>query len=241
MGTNLFKEICHYYAIMSLVVYKKPRTYNKRKKNGVLATVPRMMSNRLRFKRMNQVSTRTFYFKLNGQASSAPATNDNYFGFRSKGFTEDQTVIPPVLSNIPQRTAIFSLYDEYKVVGISLKLFPSNVGTEPGQTFEQGILNRGDMVVWSDQRFNGAGQVPTDIAVVLNHASARMIDPRRKYQRSLFRPKGYPDWGSCERPLEISDPWDGAIQLLVNNVTPSRPLFWYTLTYKVIVRGRRQN
>jgi len=226
---------------MSLVVYKKPARKSNGKKNGVLAVVPKMMSNRHRFKRMNQVSTKTFYFKLNGQASSAPNTNDNYFGFRTRGFIANDTVIPPIPSIIPQRDAIFSLYDEYKVLGISLRLFPSNVGTEPGQTFEQGILNRGDQVIWSDQRFNGAGQVPTDIAVVLNHASARMLDPRRKYKRTLFRPKGYPDWGSCERPLEIPDRWDAAIQLLVNNVTPDRPLWWYTLQYKVIFRGRRQN
>lgn len=229
-----------------MLVVKKPNTvsrwpYRRKKKSNVLATIPRMMSYRKRFNRMNQVDKKIFYFKLNGQASSPPNDNQNYFNWRTLGFTQDNTVIPPQLSNIPQRFAVFSLYDEYKVLGLSLKLFPSNVGTEPGQTFEQAITNRGDQVMWSDQRFNGAGQVPTDVSVVLNHASARFIDPRKRYSRSLFRPKGYPGWGSCETPLIVPDLWDGAIQLLVNNVTPDRALWWYTLTYKVLVRGRRQN
>lgn len=211
---------------------RAPYTRRPRRGYGALATRPRMMPRSYAFKRHNQVATKVFWFKINGQLSTPPVVENAYYAFRTTGLTLN----PPA-----QLQNVFGLYDQYKVLGISLRWFPVNVGTEPGQTFEQSILNRGDMIVWSDQRFEPNAVEPVNISEVINNASARMIDPRRRYTRSLYRPRGEPIWGSCQQPGNDPDPWDGAIQMLVNRATPSRPLWYYTMTYKVLVRGRRQN
>lgn len=217
--------------------FRRRRAPARRRVQG-LATVPRMMPRTYAMRRKNQVATKVFWFKLNGQLSSQPILDYNYFAFRSRGFTTEPG---GGASTVPQRDAIFSLYDQFKVLAISVKWFPCNVGTEPGQVLSQGIFNRGDHVIWSDQRFDDSATIPIQISEVLNHGSARMIQPRRFQARTMYRPKGHPEWGSCEAPQTIQDSWNGAIQMLVNNVTPARPLWYYTLTYKVLVRGRRQN
>lgn len=227
--------------------YRRRAPYRRRaKRMPGFATRPRMFPRTLALQRKNQVSTKVFYFKLNGQSSTPAGIDFNYFAFRTQGFTlffppGGPPFPPPVLSNVPQRNEVFALYDQFKVLAIKMRWFPSNVGTEPGQPFQQGITNRGDQVIWSDQRFDLSAPEPTQISEVLNHASARMIQPRRYQTRTLYRPKGHPEWGSCENPVTNPDPWNGAIQMLVNNATPDRPLWFYTLTYKVVVRGRRQN
>lgn len=174
-----------------------------------------------------------------GSLPLPPVLDYNYFAYRTRGFTSIPGGAAP--SVVPQRDAIFSLYDQYKVLAISVKWFPVNVGTEPGQVLSQAIFNRGDQVIWSDQRFDESATVPVLLGEVLNHGSARMIQPRRFQARTMYRSKGHPEWGSCENPLTNPDPWNGAIQMLVNNATPDRALWYYTLTYKVLVRGRRQN
>lgn len=218
--------------------FARRRAPFRRRRVPGLATRPRMMPRTYARMRKNQVATKVFWFKLNGQSSTPPVLDYNYFAFRTRGFTTEPG---GGVSTVPQRDAIFSLYDQFKVLAISVKWFPVNVGTEPGQVLAQGILNRGDQVIWSDQRFDDTAVLPIQISEVLNHGSARMIQPRRFQSRTMYRPKGHPEWGSCENPQTIQDPWNGAIQMLVNNATPNRPIWYYTLTYKVLVRGRRQN
>ena len=202
-----------------------------------LATKPQLMSRTYAFKRKNQVSTKVFWFKINGQTDVDVAGN-NLSIFRTRGFYQG-----PVL---PQgQTAIFELYDQFKVLGMRVRWFPADVGIEPGQVINQAVLFRGDQIVWSDQREDPAQQVPQTISEVINNASARMINPRRPYTRVIYRPTGTTTWGSCVNPNAQPDSWSGAIYQLINNATPSatsgRPLWYYTLTWKVVVRGRRQN
>lgn len=195
------------------------------------------------FKRHNQVATKVFWLKLNGQIDVP--TNQQGGGvsiFRTRGINQ----IP-----VPQgRNEIFTLYDQYKVLAMRVRWFPANVGIEPGVT-DTGIPGftaqtaRGDQVIWSDQRVDATQQVPQLISEVINNASARMINPRRPQTRVIYRPKGVPAWGSCVDPTTQPDQWNGGIYHIINNATPSsvtgRPVWFYTLTYKLLVRGRRQN
>ena len=215
-----------------------------RRRNNPLATVPRMMPKSYAFKRHNQVATKVFWLKLNGQIDVP--TNPQGGGvsiFRTRGIVNG-----PVIPS--GRNAIFSLYDQFKVLAIRIRWFPANVGIEPGVT-TAGVPTltsqtaRGDQVIWSDQRIDPNQQVPTLISEVINNASARMINPRRSQTRVLYRPKGVPAWGSCIDPTTQPDQWNGGIYHIINNATPSsvtgRPVWYYTLTYKLLVRGRRQN
>lgn len=215
---------------------RRRRPMRRRRPAGI-STVPRMMPRSYAFKRHNQVATKVFWFKINGQTNTDVAGN-NLSIFRTRGFYQG-----PVL---PQgQAAIFELYDQFKVIAMRIRWFPADVGTEPGQVINQSVLFRGDQVVWSDQREDPAQQVPQAISEVINNASARMINPRRPYTRVIYRPTGNPAWGSCVNPVAQPDSWGGAIYQLINNSTPSatsgRPLWYYTLTWKVVVRGRRQN
>ncbi len=216
------------------------RTYRPRRRAPVrrrrygraLATVPRMMPRGLAFKRMNQVSTKVFWFKYNGQLATDIQTDDAYLAFLT------QDLISPAVG-VPQYPSVFQLYDQYKVLAMKVKLFPANIGTEPS-SWVQGAWNRGDHIMWSDQRFEANAQIPILINQVINNASAKMIDPRRMYSRTLYRPKGHSEWGSCQEFTSNPDSWRGAIQFLANNSSSGRVLYFYTVQFKVVVRGRRQ-
>ena len=216
---------------------RRPRA--RRPAHRALATVPRMMPRSYAFKRHNQVATKVFWLKLNG-LTNTDAQGANLAIFRTRGINAQ-----PVPAG---KDAIFTLYDQFKVLAMRIRWFPANVGTEPGSGVAgplQVYMARGDQVVWSDQRVDASQQVPQFISEVINNASARMINPRRPYTRIIYRPKGVPAWGSCIDPITSPDQWNGAIYQLINNSTPAatsgRPLWYYTLTYKIVVRGRRQN
>lgn len=211
------------------------RYAGRRRRPAGLATVPRMMPRSYAFKRYNQVATKVFWLKLNGTQQVDPQGSALAI-FRTRGINQQ-----PVPAG---KNEIFTLYDQYKILAMRVRWFPANVGTEPGVPPVSDPLLRGDQVIWSDQRVDSTQQVPQFIGEVINNASARMINPRRPYTRVLYRPKGVPAWGSCIDFTTSPDSWNGAIYHIVNNATPSptnRPLFYYTLTYKVLVRGRRQN
>jgi len=96
------------------------RTFNKRirRKRRGLATNPQMMTRSLAFKRLNQVSTKVFYFKMNNQISLHP--DGNY-----------QTVFDfNLLYTIPRFLSYCDLYDQYKVLGYTVRLFQATVGIE---------------------------------------------------------------------------------------------------------------
>lgn len=216
------------------MTYKwKPRKRNyRRKRNTGLATAPRMMSKTLRLKRMNQVSTKTFYFKVNSQVITSPGSDSHFGTYRTR---INLSLLVP--AGWP---ALTQLYDQFKVLGMTLKLFPAAVGTEPA------ILNpwnRGDQVLWTDQRWDSNQQIPQYVSDIINNASARMINPRSPVTRSIWRPKGVPGWGSTSDLLGEPDPWDGAIFHIINNAPAQigRPLWYSTLQWKVTFRGRQQD
>ena len=95
-----------------------------------------------------------------------------------------------------------------------------------------------------DQDIRPNEPLQTNIVDVMNLGSCKMIPSRTdKHTKMLYRPKGYPEWGSCDRNVPISDrepdKWYGGIYLLGNFARPAiRPLWFYTVTYKMIFRGR---
>lgn len=217
--------------------YRRPRRRNRRVPG--LATRSRMMPRQLAVKRANQVSTRVFWFKQNGQLHTDFAGNIN-FRWRTMAMLDNPA--PVGVDNV------FALYDQYKILALKVKFFPAFVGNEPDfAVLPGGGLFRGDTIVWSDQRFDPNAQVPTTISQVINNASAKMINSRRPYARALYRSRGNPEWGSCQQPTNDPDTWDASIEILGNNYRPAATptatpqVFWYyTIQWKIIVRGRRQ-
>lgn len=214
------------------------RRSRRRSHSRVLATRPRMMPRSLAFKRFNQVSTRVFWFKQNGTIA-APPTGNSYTEFRWS------------LINTQAQFLLFrEIFDQYKLLGFKVTLHPANVGTEPTANPTPATalpFNRGNHLIWSDQRFDPNAQNPVFIANVINTASARMINPRRTQRRAIWRPHGKPAWGSMKDIANTGDNWRATINLLINNSTlvvpPLQPpvLYFYTIQWKVVFRGRCQD
>lgn len=209
----------------------------RRRPPAGLATRPRMMPRALARKRFNQVSTKTFWFKDNGTISNT-VTGTYYTPFLTQNLV---TSTPPGFDDLCK------LYDEFKVLGMYIKFFPANVGIEADSAlFVSNGLLRGDAIVYSDQRGDVVPSAPQSISDKINQASCRMINPRRPYSRAIFRSTGNPDWGGCESITQQPDQWVGGIYIFGQNTSiltlPALPLtLWYwTRTYKVIVRGRIQ-
>lgn len=221
----------------------RPRRYRPRRPRG-LAVVPRMMPRALARQRKNQVGTRVMWFKYN---NTIDAVESEFTLWRANG--------PELLANA-QFQSMCSIYDQYKVIGFKLRLFPANVGIESHDQFlgQDFTLLRGNHIVWTDQRLDPTVADPTSISQIINTASARMINPRRPYTVSLYRPRGQPLWGACEglpppfppAPTATPDPWSGCIAHFYQDATNSQPgapqaLYFYTIQYKVVFRGRRQD
>lgn len=213
---------------------RRPPARRRRRPAGY-ATRPRMMPRSLAMKRMNQVSTRVFWFKQNG-VISPNTTGTNYSFWTARGFNA---------ASPTGWAALRTLYDQYKVLAIKVRFFPANVGIEPDSAlFANNALLRGDTISWTDQRFDTTAVTPTAISDVINNASARIINSRRPFSRVIYRGTGYPEWAQTVGPT-TPESWNGAIEFLVNGATPasaaSIPILWYyTVQYKVIVRGRHQ-
>lgn len=219
--------------------YNRRRPAYRRRRIPGLATRPRMMPRTLALKRYQQVGTRVFWFKQNGNLSTNLIGDINY-SWRTRDM-----MVQPAPYGIQD---CFNLYDQYKILALKVKFFPAFVGAEPDATlFPGGGLQRGDTVVWSDQRFDPGAQLNVLISQVINNASAKMINSRRPYSRTIYRSRGNPHWGSCQDYQAVPDPWSAAVEILGNNyrpsATPTTPgqVFWYyTVQWKVLFRGRRQ-
>ena len=127
---------------------------------------------------------------------------------------------------------------------MKIRWFPANVGIEPDAAFfgtSNGLI-RGDNLVVSDPDNNLSIPANMNITAGIKEGSARMINSRRNYTRTMYRPKGYPEWGDRTNP----DAWAGKIVKITNNASVSivgppaqNFTFWYyTITYKVVFRGR---
>lgn len=218
---------------------RKWNAFKRRNRIPGLATKPKMMGRQVARKRFNQVHSRVFWFKRNGIIQTD--LNGNAYQFWT-GRELNAAPTAPVGWD-----ALRSLYDQYKVLALKVRFFPANVGVEPDSVLIGGsnALLRGDVAVWNDQRFDLGGQTPSTIGEVINIASCRMINARRPYTRRIFRARGFPQWANTQGPATV-DSWNGSIEMIINNATPqpaggTAPVLWYyTVQYKVLVRGRTQ-
>ena len=200
-----------------------------------------MVPRNLKMKRYQGVDTKVFYFKRNATASS-DADGKYFVQFTAGAINVSST--PPLW---PQFDLLKQVYDQYKVLAIKIRFFPANVGIEPDSALfsASNALLRGQTVVWNDQRSDSTQQ-PASISDVINNASCRMLPSRRYFSRSIFRAKGYPGWANIQTPA-ASDPWNGSINVFTQDATPSSitppttniVLWYFTVQYKVIFRGRR--
>lgn len=212
------------------------RRFRRRGYTG-LATRPRMMSKARAFRRMNQVDGRVFWFKTNGTID-LNNNNHQYYEFRTGALD----ILNP--QGWPQ---LKQLYDQYKILGYKYRLFPANVGTESTANAPTSLaLDRGNHAVWKDQRFDPNVQQPTQIDQVINTASCRLINPRRPYATSIWRPRGKPTWGSTRDIATSPDPWRASINHLIEGGSIQPPtqlkvIYFYTIQWKVVFRGRQDD
>lgn len=219
---------------------KSYRSKSRRKvRRKYTAAAPRMMTKTRAAKRKQQVDVRPFWFKYNDT-------------LQAYGSTHSIIQPDPLLYNIVSFQRLARVYDQYKVLGWTYRLFPANVGIEshdpPGSSR---AFFRGNHVVWNDQDTPPAGTAPiTQIREVINMASAKMINPRRPYSRSIWRPYGIPDWYSTEDNgsgiVIEKDTWSGGINHFYQDASAfaepnDLPLYFRTVQFKVIFRGRKQD
>lgn len=216
---------------------RRRRPAARRRRPATRRFIPRALA----VKRTNQVSTRVFYFKQNGTILPFPA------GAFKAWQTADLITNPPAGFE-----DLAKLYDQYKILALKVCLFAANIGSESADpnppTVAPSFWARGNTIVYSDQRTADPVVPPASISDVINYASARMISSRSAhYSRNLFRPKGQPLWASLDSTLGApdTDNWKGSIQLKNEGASylppaGNRPLYYWTLCYKVIVRGRVQ-
>lgn len=226
------------------------RRRNRTRAAAGLATRPRLMSRSTQIQRYHGVSTKVFWFKDNRQ-----------FVLNNAPYQFDPLDVGRIVTTNPKGWAeCIRLYDQYKILGMVLRMYPANVGSEPtgGDQFSTApgtlpiAINRGNHVMYIDQRKDGGGTGnPTSISQIINRGSARMINGRRPWTTSIWRPKGKPTWGSAKDPLSSPDLWNGQICHFceggsqIPNTPAGQPqeftVFYYTLTWKVIFRGRQNN
>ena len=232
--------------------YKKKKTF-KYKRKSIYGTKATFMPKELEMERYGNVSTKTFYFVSAGTINSAAG------GITQKGWnTQDPPAAPGQNFRFPavgDSLTICKGYTEYKVLSIRVRVFSSNIGTEGGQ-LPGGVqpaliagFNRGNTVMYVDQDIVEGELPPTNIINAMTLGSCRMIPSRcDQYTKVLYRPKGQPLWGSCDNNIPEAnrppDPWRAGIFLLGNNARPNpgiSPLWFYTVTYKIIFRGRNKS
>ncbi len=217
--------------------YKK-KTYRKKK----------FMPKGLASKRYQGVSTKTFYFRQSGSINSDLLGNTR-IAWPSQ-YVPVAPGLPVSIPEIADSVKVSTIYTEYKVLAVKLRLFAANIGTEPGQ-IEIGApdregFDRGDACIWLDQAALRSETYNPNIVNVINKGSARMIPTRAfKYTKTMYRKQGVPGWGMCDPNVptadRVPDPWLGSIVLIGNNARTGvgvRPLWFYTITYKIIFRGR---
>jgi len=217
----------------------KKKAGRKKRKNP-MGTKNKFMSKSLAYKRYQGVDTKVFYFKRNATAHT-DVGGVYYAPFLVTSIWDNP-------SYWPQFHIIKQIYDQYKVLGITIRFFPCNVGIEPHDALlgTDLTLVRGNTVVWQDQKADDT-LAPTQISQVIGNASSRLVSSRRPFTRKLFRPKGYPEWGDIQATAQI-DPWKGSINVLVEGATPasitppvtSPQLYFFSVSMKVVFRGRSQ-
>lgn len=229
---------------------RKKRNYARRNRRPrIYGTKAKFIPRGLAHKRYGNVSTKTFYFKASGSINGDNSGNTN-FAFRTQQIPANPGD-PLRMPDVADAYTIAECYTEYKVLAVKVRLFAANIGVEVGQIGTLGLpqaagFNRGNCVTFIDQEIRENEPVQTNILNVMNLGSCRMMPARiSQYTRTMFRKKGVPGWGCCDRNVPVAnrepDPWAGGIFLLGNNARASptvNPLWFYTVTYKIIFRGR---
>lgn len=227
------------------MVYTRRRTnyksrYPNRRRYPYRRPAP-FISRGLAVKRRNQVATKTFYFKQNGTVLPSAPGSYNIWQIR------DIIVNPPTGFE-----ELAKLYDQYKILAMKLVLFACNIGSESADpnppTVAPSFWARGNTVVWVDQRTPTTPPYVNSISDIINFASAKMIPARKsQYTRTIYRPRGQPLWAHLDSTAGApeEDGWKGSIQLKNEGASflppaGNRPLYYYTVCYKVHVRGRVQ-
>lgn len=147
-----------------------------------------------------------------------------------------------------------TFYEEFKILKVIVRLFPSNVGGESMQIMTPGAppqltglpqFQRGDILSWIDQGNNDV--TPTSVVSVINRSSARLFSPRRFHKRYITRAPSFPGWGTLDvNGVQLTpDPWQCSIRLYGENFTPNQApgqqnFFYAQILYKVLFRGRRE-
>lgn len=216
----------------------KPRR-KKATAGRFLATRPKMMTRTNRIKRSLGVDTRVFFFQDNGQFTWPEFTDPPAYHQTQQWSSQRIDVVAP-----HGWRSLAAMYDEYKVLGFTLKMYAVNLFNVPGVD-----RVRGNHITWLDQRVEDTMyQLPTEVGEVITNASSRMRNSRRVWTQSLWRPKGVPGWGQLRDITGHPDPWHGEIYLLAANCTmlaqgdqTNQPMYYWTVETKVIFRGRRND
>lgn len=232
-----------------------PRNWKKRtkRKPRLYGTKAKFMPRGLAQKKYGQVGTKCFYFKKTGTINSG-TDGVSFFTFRTYDGQIASTTNPQRFPSVADSDFMAVGWTEYKVLALKVRLFAANVGSEGGQLSTAGLsqfapgFNRGNAVMYIDQEVQKNEVLPTQIVNVMNRGSCRMIPARSsQYTKVMYRKKGVPEWGCCDRNVEPEDrnpdPWVASIEYLGNNATTTdaagvRPLWFYTVTYKILFRGR---
>lgn len=217
----------------------------RRRRANIYGTKASFMPKSVALKRYGNVSTKTFWFKASG------SLNSDVDGNTTSLWTTRALPVNPGdpfrMPNVADSYTVAECYTEFKVLAIKVVLFAANVGNETGMINPGANVpgyNRGNTVVYLDQDIRLNEPTQTDILDVINFGSSRMIPSRvDKWTTTIYRKKGEPGWGCCDRNVPVTDrepdPWFGSINLLGNNARPAvRPLWFYTVCYKIIFRGR---
>lgn len=219
---------------------RKPRRRFRRRNVAGLATRPRMMPRSLAIKRKYGVDTKVFWFKENGRINTV-STSYQYNHWR----TTDIAVQGAPASFF----ALCKLFDQYKLLGMKVRVYPVNpqIDVNPSGGAPQQPLKRGNVAIWQDQRFDPGVVYPVEISEIIGNNNTKIVNPRRQFSASLWRPKGKSIWGSTKNlaqpPTGSGDPWVAEINMLINDCTimPAQyalQMYFYTVQYKVIFRGR---
>lgn len=146
------------------------------------------------------------------------------------------------------------LYNEYKILKISVKMIPANVGHESTVIQVPPVTGtlipnfyRGNAVTWVETDVASPTPTPGSIIDVINKSSARLIQPRRTHFRWIDRPKGYPEWGKLDLNggVTTADKWVTQLRLFGENFAPiqlpgSQNYFYNMITFKVLFRSRQE-
>lgn len=216
---------------------------SKRRKNYARRTGPSLRANRWnRQKRVGQNLTRDLrYFKA--VRTIVTNTNGNFRAIYS----------PPNIIECNDWLNWAKIWEEFKILSVSVKFFPASVGSEALQEANTGTqsypgnvatFKRGNVVTWVDQ---GELDAPGAFGDIIIKPSAKLINPRRAHKRWINRPMGNPNWGQLDPDGAISlpDEWnDSRIQIFGENFTPiqaagNQSYYYVMITYKVLFRGRQ--